>query len=160
MMSLLLAAASVPAAANDASYAHLAYARPATEGACEARFDKGAIEITQAFNTAARTSINVAVITGRSREKLPAGTRLWVKSPYGPAWRALVLESRGEQVRIAAHYRFVGDLMTSDSPNVTLLRRLDDSDPDNAMAVTTTFDSMGYRGKLAQALDCADGIGI
>jgi hypothetical protein len=159
-MSLLLAAAGVPVATHDAGYADLAYAKPATEGACEARFDKGAIEITQAFNTAARTSINVAVITGQSRQTLSAGTRLWVKSSYGPAWRALVLESSGEQIRIAAHYRFVGDLLTDDGPTIRLLRRLDASGPGNEIWVTTASDSSGFRGKLAQALDCAEGIGI
>ena len=57
MMSLLLAAAGV--AAHDAGYADLAYAKPATEGACEARFDKGAIEITRMFSATRTASVGM-----------------------------------------------------------------------------------------------------
>ena len=79
MFSLLLAAASLTPAFNDASYVDLGHVNPGP-GACVARFGAGSIEIRQAYNEPAGTMINVAVISGRPTRPLAAGTRLWAVS--------------------------------------------------------------------------------
>lgn len=160
MFSLLLAAASLTPAFNDAAYADLAYAKPAAADGCIARFDGGTIEITQAFNPAARTMINVAVVTGKPTGALRAGSQLWVKSSFGPAWHALVTESTPERLRFVAHHRFVGDLFSEDTPTIMLHERIDAGDAKDAVFVDLGSNSGGFREKLAKALDCADSLGI
>lgn len=156
MFSFLLAAASLTPAFNDASYADLGYVNR-TAGECAAQFDSGSIEIRQAFNDAERTMINVAVVTGKPTRALPVGTKLWAKSSYGPAWRAVVIESTPQRLRFAAHNRFVGDLFTEDSLSIALHERLDAGD---AILVNVASDVSGFREKLASALDCSDSLGI
>ncbi len=156
MFSLLLAAASLTPAFNDASYADLGYVNR-TAGECAAQFDSGSIEIRQAFNDAERTMINVAVVTGKPTRALPVGAKLWAKSSYGPAWRAVVIESTPQRLRFAAHNRFVGDLFTEDSLSIALHERLDTGD---AILVNVGSDVSGFREKLASALDCSDSLGI
>lgn len=160
MFSLLLAAASLTPAFNDADYADLAYAKPGPAGECVARFDKGAIEIRQAFNDADRTMINVAVVTGKPTRALPVGKQLWVKASYGPAWRAIVTESAPDRLTFVAHYAFVGDLFAEDSLSIALHERLDAGAIGDAVQVDVASDISGFRGKLATAFDCADGLGI
>lgn len=159
MFSLLLAAASLTPAFNDASYADLGYANRIA-GECIARFGTGSIEIRQAFNEADRTMINVAVVTGKPTRAVPVGTKLWAKSSYGPAWRAVVIESSPQRLRFAAHNRFVGDLFAEDSLTIALHERLDASRAGDAVLVDVGPDISGFRGKLASAFDCADGLGI
>ncbi|PZQ24420.1 MAG: hypothetical protein DI569_00870 [Sphingopyxis macrogoltabida] len=159
MLSLLLAAASLTPAFGDATHTELGYAKPARSGGCVARFDTGSVEITQAFNTAARTMINVAVVTGSTDRTWPAGTQLWVKSSFGPAWRARVIDSTPGRVRFAAHHRFVGDLFNDDTMTIMLLDRLN-ADSRDASYVTVGSEIGGFRGKLAAAADCADSLGI
>ncbi|SBV33772.1 exported protein of unknown function [uncultured Sphingopyxis sp.] len=159
MFSLLLAAASLTPAFNDASYAELGYANR-TVGECTARFGGGSIEIRQAFNEADRTMINVAVVTGKPTRALPVGTKLWVKSSYGPAWRALVIESAPDRLSFAAHNRFVGDLFVEDSLTIALHERIDAGSVGDAVLVDVGSDVSGFREKLASAFDCADSLGI
>ncbi len=161
MFSLLLAAAGASLAAGDVSYADLGYAKPGTGGdACIARFDNGAIEITQAFNESARTISNVAMITGKADRAIPVGTRLWVKSSYGPAWRALVTKSTSQSVTFVAHHRFVGDLFVEDTLTIKLTENPQDTTLRDAVFVRVGTDLSDFRGKLAKAQDCADGLGI
>lgn len=155
MFSLLLAASLTPAF-NDASYVDLGYVNR-TAGECIARFSAGSIEIRQAFNEAERTMINVAVVTGKPTRALPVGAKLWAKSSYGPAWRAVVIESSPQRLRFVAHNRFVGDLFSEDSLTIALHERLDAVD---AVLVDTGSDTSGFRAKLASAFDCSDGLGI
>lgn len=159
MFSLLLAAAGLTPAFNDVSYADLAHAKPAATDGCTARFDGGTIEITQAFNPAARTMINVAVVTGKPTRALRAGSQLWVKSSFGPAWRALVTESSPQRLRFVAHHRFVGDLFSDDTPTIMLHERLDAGSAKDAVFVDVGSGG-GFREKLAAAFDCADSLGI
>lgn len=160
MFAFLLAAASLTPAVNDISYTDLGYTKPATPGhACIARFDGGTVEITQAFNTAARTSINTVVVTGATSRTVPVGSRVWVKAGYGPAWRGLVLSSSSGRIAIAAHHRFVGDLFISDSLTVEMYDRLDASSRDATWVRVGTSDA-GFREKLAKIVDCAESIGI
>lgn len=159
MFSLLLAAASLTPAFSDASYADLGYANRIA-GECIARFGTGSIEIRQAFNEADRTMINVAVVTGKPTRAVPVGTKLWAKSSYGPAWRAVVIESSPQRLRFAAHNRFVGDLFAEDSLTIALHERLDASRAGDAVLVDVGPDISGFRGKLASVFDCADGLGI
>ncbi|MBJ7500613.1 MAG: hypothetical protein JHC57_12755 [Sphingopyxis sp.] len=159
MFSLLLAAASLTPAFNDASYADLGYVSRSA-GECTARFGSGSIEIRQAFNEADRTMINVAVVTGRPTRALPVGTKLWVKASYGPAWRALVIESTPDRLSFVAHNRFVGDLFAEDSLTIALHERLDATATGDAVLVDVGSDASGFREKLASAFDCADGLGI
>lgn len=160
MLSLLLAAVSLTPAFNDTSYENLAYAKPVGAGGCIAQFDNGAVEITQAFNTAERTSINVAVVTGKPNPAVRAGARLWVRSGYGPAWRALVIESTPERLRFAAHHRFVGDLFTDELMPITLHKPGESANARDAVFVNVASETAGFREKLATAFDCADAIGI
>lgn len=159
MFSLLLAAASLTPAFNDASYADLASVNPGPAGECIARFGVGSIEIRQAFNEAERTMINVAVITGKPARAVPAGTRLWVKSSYGPAWRALVTDSSPGRITVVAHSRFAGDLIV-DASSIALHDRLDAGSAADGMFVNIGDSGAGFRHKLAQALDCSDALGI
>lgn len=156
MFSLLLAAASLTPAFNDASHADLGYVNRSA-GACTARFGSGSIEIRQAFNKAERSMINVAVVTGKPTRALPVGAKLWAKSSYGPAWRAVVIESTPQRLRFVAHNRFVGDLFTEDSPTIALHESLDAGD---AIFVDVGSDISGFREKLASAFDCSDSLGI
>ncbi|NYF31435.1 MULTISPECIES: hypothetical protein [Sphingopyxis] len=159
MFSLLLAAASLTPAFNDASYADLGYVTR-TAGECTARFDGGSIEIRQAFNDADRTMINVAVVTGKPTRAVPLGTKLWAKSSYGPAWRAVVIESSPARLRFVVHSRFVGDLFTEDSLTIALHDRIDAGSIGDAVLVDVGSDVSGFREKLASALDCSDALGI
>ena len=159
MFSLLLAAASLTPAFNDASYADLGYVTRVA-GECTARFGSGSIEIRQAFNDADRTMINVAVVTGKPTRALPVGTQLWAKASYGPAWRAVVIESTPERLGFVAHNRFVGDLFTEDSLSIALHERLDAGAIGDAVLVDVGSDVSGFREKLASAFDCADSLGI
>ena len=156
MFSLLLAAASLTPAFNDASYVDLGYVN-LTAGECVARFGAGSIEIRQAFNEADRTMINVAVVTGKPTRAVPVGAKLWAKSNYGPAWRAIVIESSPQRLRFVVHNRFVGDLFSEDSLTIALHERLDAGD---AVLVDAGSDTNGFRGKLASAFDCSDSLGI
>ena len=159
MFSLLLAAASLTPAFNDASYADLGYVNR-TAGECIARFGAGSIEIRQAFNEADRTMINVAVVSGKPTRALPVGTKLWAKSSYGPAWRAMVIESSPQQIRFAAHNGFVGDLFVEDSLTIALHERLDAGAIGDAVLIDVGPDVSGFRARLASALDCSDSLGI
>lgn len=159
MFSLLLAAASLTPAFNDASYADLGYVNR-TAGECTARFGTGSIEIRQAFNDVDRTMINVAVVTGKPTRSVPLGTKLWAKSSHGPAWRAVVIESTPAHLRFVAHSRFVGDLFTEDSLTITLHDRLDADATGDAVLVDVGSDVSGFREMLASALDCSDALGI
>ncbi len=159
MFSLLLAAASLTPAFNDASYADLGYANR-TAGECAARFGGGSIEIRQAFNEADRTMINVAVVTGKPTRALPVGTQLWVRAGYGPAWRALVTESSPQRMTLVAHHRFAGELFTADSPTITLHERLDADGAKQAVMLDLGSETPDFRAKLAKAFDCSDSLGI
>ena len=160
MFSLLLSVASVMPAYNDVAYADLAHARPAVAEGCTARFDGGTVEITQAFNPAARTMINVAVITGKPTRALAAGSQIWVKSNYGPAWRALVTESTSQRLRFVAHHRFVGDLFSEDTPTIMLIRSVEAGWDKDMVFVDIGGGTGGFREGLAKAFDCADSLGI
>lgn len=161
MFAFLLAAASLNPAVNDISYTDLGYTKPANPGhACIARFDGGSVEITQAFNTAERTSINTVVITGTSSRALPVGSRIWVKAGYGAAWRGLVIPSSPGRVAVAAHHRFVGDLFTHDGLTVEMHERLDTASPRDATWLRVGANDTGFREKLAKIVDCAESIGI
>ena len=91
---------------------------------------------------------------------LPVGTQLWAKASYGPAWRAVVIESTPERLGFVAHNRFVGDLFTEDSLSIALHERLDAGAIGDAVLVDVGSDVSGFREKLASAFDCADGLGI
>lgn len=161
MFAFLLAAASLTPAFNDITYTDLGYTKPATPGhACLARFDGGTVEITQAFNTARRTSINTVVITGAATRALPVGSRIWVKAGYGPAWRGLVIPSSPGRIAVAAHHRFVGDMFISDSPSVAMYERLDAGSPRDATWLHVGTSDTSFRENLAKIVDCAESIGI
>ncbi|HWW55948.1 MAG TPA: hypothetical protein VN047_03545 [Sphingopyxis sp.] len=160
MFSLLLAAASLTPAFNDAAYADLGHARPAGDSGCTAAFDGGSIEITQAFNPAARTMINVAVVTGKPARALRTGAQVWVKSSFGPAWRALVIESSPQRLRFVAHHRFAGDLFTDFTPTIMLHERLDAGGTKDAVFVDLGGGTGDFRESLAKAFDCSDSLGI
>lgn len=157
MFSLLLATASLTPAFNDASYADLGYVNRSA-GECAARFGSGSIELRQAFNDADRTMINVAVVTGKPTRAVPVGAKLWAKSSYGPAWRAVVIESTPQRLRFVAHNRFVGDLFAEDSLTIALHESLDAGG--DAVLVDLGSDISGFRGRLASAFDCSDSLGI
>lgn len=159
MLSLLLAAAALTPASGDASYVDLGHAKSATQDACIARYDNGAIEITQAYNRDAGTITNVAVVTGKSNVRIPVGTQLWVRAGFGPAWRALVTESTAERIRFVAHHRMAGDLFTSEPATIMLFRTLE-TGPKDAVFVQVAGDTSNFRGKLAAAFDCSDAMGI
>ena len=160
MFSLLLAAAGLTPAIGDISYTDLGYAKPGTDGyGCIARFDNGTIEITQAFNESARTISNVAMVTGKTERTLPVGSKLWVRSSFGPAWRAVVVESKPGRIRFVAHHRFAADLFAEGSLTIMLQHRLEDG-PRDAVFVNVATDVNDARGKLAEAFDCSDGLGI
>lgn len=159
MFSLLLAGASLTPAFNDASYADLASVNPGPAGECIASFGGGSIEIRQAFNEAERTMINVAVITGKPARAIPAGTRLWVKSSYGPAWRALVTASSPGRITVVARSSFVGDLIV-DAPSIALHDRLEAGSVADSVFVDIGDQGAGFRQKLATALDCSDALGL
>ncbi len=166
MFSLMLAAASLTPAFGDTSYDDLGYVNR-EEGDCIARFDRGSIEIRQAFNEVDRTLTLVVVVTGevgvvagQPTPALPVGTKLWVRSSYGPAWPALVIESSPQRFRLVAPGRFVGDLMVGDSLIMTLHERLDAVALRDWISLNVGSDISDYRGKLAAALDCSDGLGL
>jgi hypothetical protein len=68
-----------------------------------------------------------------------------------------VIESSPQRLRFVAHNRFAGDLFSEDSLTIALHERLDAGD---AVLVDTGSDTSGFRGKLASAFDCSDGLGI
>jgi hypothetical protein len=124
-----------------------------------ARFGAGSIEIRQAYNEPAGTMINVAVISGRPTRPLAAGTKLWVKASFGPAWRALVTRSSPQRIEIVAHSRFAGDLFVEDAPTILLHERLEAGNIADAVMIDMG-ETGDFRQKLAGALDCSDALGI
>ncbi len=68
-----------------------------------------------------------------------------------------MIESSPQRIRFVAHHRFVGDLFSEDSLTIALHEGLDAGDP---VLVDAGADTAGFRGKLASAFDCSDGLGI
>lgn len=151
--------ASLVAAPTDTSFEDLGFV-DLEPSECNAQFDRGRIDVVQAFNETDRTITTAAVITGKPSTPLPLGSRLWIKSGYGPAWHALVVESSSKRFRVATNARFVGDLFADDAMTIALYPRLDGVTIREAALVDVVYDQTNVRQKLSTMMDCGDGLGI
>ena len=70
-----------------------------------------------------------------------------------------MIKTSAQEVEIVTHSRFVGDLFTDDPHSIILHERLEDARPADP-AVITLGETADFRRKLADALDCAEGLGI
>ena len=151
---------SLSLAAFDSSYDDLGYVDLSGTSECVATFDRGRIEIRQAFNEADKSLSDVLVLTGQPTRPLPIGSRMWVKSTWGVAWRALVVEAKPGQVKFVVNGRFVGDLFADEIMGIALYDRNDRVTIRDAVLVDLAYDTTDFRKKLADMRDCGDSLGI
>ena len=131
------------------------------DGQCSLSFPSGEIRTAQAFNETEREIAPVLLFSGRTKDRIRVGERLYAKSLDGLAYRALVIDAGDETATIAMSRRFLATLFHDDNDAIWLWETPDVRNIMTARMVTLDdSDHATFRTRLAQLFDCVDNLEI
>lgn len=128
---------------------------------CYLSFPSGEIRTPQAFNETERKIASVLLFSGRTKDRIRVGERLYAKSLDGMAYRALVIDAGEDRATIAVSGRFLATLFHDDNDTIWLSKTPDVRNIMAARMVTLDdSDQATFRKCLARLFDCVDDLEI
>ena len=156
LLAALSSASMAQTVPYDVSFEDLAWTKK-YEAHCSVSFPSGEIVTTQAFNQDRQAINQTVIITGRTRDPLTIGERLYARNLDGTAYRAIVLAAGENTASIAVHRRIIATLFSESGDTIWLSQTPElPSVADARMVTLDQDDQTGVRGRYAELLHCAE----